>query len=130
MLKRLILTGFFILTGGAYMDWDTLWEMYEELESDNYFLLEETEDHQIWLDGPFIRVKEMNIDIYPGQYLQYDETEEDYLPDFAIYVFMEQNTRNVLYDEGYTSFEAAIYNYARIIGIEENINSLSFELLE
>lgn len=43
---------------------------------------------------------------------------------------MEQDVKNILYDEGYTSFKAPIYNYARIIGIEENITSLSFELLE
>ena len=35
---------------------DTVEEAYDELELKVGFLLEKDEDHQIWLDGPFIRV--------------------------------------------------------------------------
>ena len=49
---------------------DTIEEAYDELELEEGFLLEKDGDHQIWLDGPFIRVPALNIDIYPGQYLQ------------------------------------------------------------
>lgn len=31
---------------------DTIEEAYDELELEEGFLLEEDEDHQIWLDGP------------------------------------------------------------------------------
>ena len=94
------------------------------------FLLEEDEDHQIWLDGPFIRVPALNIDIYPGQYLQYDEDEQEFMPDFSIYVFMKLGTKEVVYDEGYTSFGAAVHNYSRrnIEHQELNVTTLQYEL--
>ena len=109
---------------------DTVEEAYDELEMEEGFLLEEDEDHQIWLDGPFIRVPALNIDIYPGQYLQYDEDEEDFFPDFSIYIFMKLGTKEVAYDEGYTSFSAAVHNYSRMSAgnSDLNINELQFEL--
>lgn len=87
-------------------------EAYHELELEDGFMLEEDEDHQIWLDGPFFRVPALIIDIYPGQYLQYDEDEEEFMPDFLIYVFMKLGTKEGVYDEGYTSFGAAVHNYS------------------
>ena len=109
---------------------DTVEEAYDELELEEGFLLEEDEDHQIWLDGPFIRVPALNIDIYPGQYLQYDEDEQEFMPDFSIYVFMKLGTKEVVYDEGYTSFGAAVHNYSRMHAEYEQINvsELQFEL--
>ena len=35
------------------------------------------------------------------------------MPDFSIYVFMKLGTKEVVYDEGYTSFGAAVNNYSR-----------------
>lgn len=88
-------------------------EAFEEIEIEDSFLLEEDETHQIWLDTTFIRVHELNIDIYFGQYLNYDEDEQDYYPDFSIYVFKELGSNTVLYDEGYSSFHADVHNFTR-----------------
>lgn len=109
---------------------DTVEEGYDELELEEGFLLEKDEDHQIWLDGPFIRVPALNIDIYPGQYLQYDEDEDEFMPDFSIYVFMKLGTKEVVYDEGYTSFGAAVHNYSRrnIKYQELEVTKLQYEL--
>lgn len=93
---------------------ETIEDAYDAIDFVEGFLLEEDEEHQIWLDGPYIRVPVLDIDIYPGQYLQYDEEEQAYLSDFTIFVFMKLGTKEVLYDEGYTSLEAAIHNYRRI----------------
>lgn len=109
---------------------ETVEEAYDELEPEDGFLLEEDEDHQIWLDSSFIRVLELDIDIYPGQYLQYDESENDYYADFSIYVFMKMSTKDVVYDEGYTSFGAAVHNYSQMNDKynELNVNELKYEL--
>lgn len=92
---------------------ETIEEAYDELELEDSFLLEEDDDHQIWLDGPFIRIEALQVDIYPGQYLVFDEEEGEYMPDFSIYVFMKIGTKQVVYDEGYTSFGAAVHNFIR-----------------
>lgn len=94
------------------------------------FLLEEDADHQIWLDGPFIRVPQLKIDVYTGQYLVFDEDEEDYMPDFSIYVFMKLGTKEVVYDEGNSNLGAALNNYSRRYKEFENvqISQLALEL--
>lgn len=92
-------------------------------------ILEEDEEHQIILDGPYIRIAELGIDIYPGQYLNYDEEEDEYFPDFTIYVFMDEGSFDVVYDEGYTSLFAAVHNFTRRQNYENSINSLKCEVL-
>lgn len=66
------------------------------------------------LDWPFIRVPALAIDIYPGQYLLYDEEDNDYYADFVIYVFMKLVTKEIVYDEGYTSFGTDVHNYCHM----------------
>lgn len=92
-------------------------------------ILEEDEDHQIILDGPFIRIAELGIDIYPGLYSNYDEEEKEYLPDFTIYLFMDEGSFDVVYDEGYTSLFAAVHNFMRRQGNENSVNLLKCEVL-
>ena len=102
-------------------------EQLDELLPDNV-LWEDYETHQIWLDGPCIRIPELNVDIYPGVYCQFDEEENEFVPDFSIYVFMELGTKEYVYDEGYTSLGAAIHNYANRIGVTCDVYSLECEL--
>lgn len=92
-------------------------DRYCELELDDASLLERTSNYEIWLDGPFIRIKELNVDIYPGVYCQYDELEDAYVPDFTIHVFRKIGTKEIVYDEGYSNIYAAINNYAKLINI-------------
>ena len=91
-------------------------------------LWEDYDTHQIWLDGPCIRIPELEIDIYSGVYCYYDEEENEYIGDFTIYVFMEMETMEYLYDEGYTSIEAAIHNYAHRNGITCDVYALKCEI--
>lgn len=107
---------------------DTIEEAYDDLDLTDSFLLEEDSDHQIWLDGAFIRIEQLEIDIYPGQYLVFDEEEQEYMPDFTIYVFMKRGTKEVVYDEGYTSFSAAVHNYSRMENEQIDVNKLVYEL--
>ena len=43
---------------------------------------------------------------------------------------MKLGTKEVVYDEGYTSFGATVHNYSRMLAenIELNVNELQFEL--
>lgn len=71
---------------------------------------------------------QLNVDIYPGQYLVFDENEGAFMPDFLINVFMKLGTKEVVYDEGYTSFGAAVHNYSRIENEQIVVNKLIFKL--
>lgn len=109
---------------------DPVEEAYDELKLEEIFLLEEVKDHQVWLDGSFIRVTSLNIDIYPRKYLQYDK--EEYLTDFLIYLFIKLGTKEVVYDEDYTSFSAVLHNYNRMYQQYEKvyINELDYLLYQ
>ncbi|WP_341323469.1 hypothetical protein NSQ62_08320 [Solibacillus sp. FSL H8-0523] len=92
-------------------------------------LLEDELDHQIWLDGACIRIPELEIDIYSGAYYHFSEEEQEYNADFTIYVFMDLGTRDVIYDEGYTSLGAAVNNFLRGEYNSEKLLSLACEII-
>lgn len=111
-----------------YENLDEMLEEFYELDVDDNFLLEETEDHQIWLDGPFIRILDLDVDVYMGQYLVHRE-DDIYEADFEIYVFMKLGTREVVYDEGYSSLQSAIHNYCNLIGEKTDLEKMYLELV-
>ena len=100
-------------------------DIYCSLELDEAFLLEATCHYEIWLDGPFIRIQELDVDIYPGVYCQYDETDDDFIPDFTIHIFKRLGTNEVVYDEGCSTLYCAINNYIQLC----NKKIASFEQL-
>lgn len=90
---------------------------------------EESDSHQIWLTNVFIRIPEIRVDIYEGEYCQYDEEESSYNADFTIYIFKELGTDAVVYSEGYSSLTAAVTNYCSQNNLKISIDSLKCNLI-
>ncbi|MBF4500218.1 hypothetical protein IRY55_02485 [Savagea sp. SN6] len=93
-------------------------------ESTDSFLFEESEQHQILLGSNFIRVPELEVDIYQGSYLIFNEEEGEFYDDFSIFVFMETGTKKAVYDEGYTGLTGAITNYCHAKSKKVNFDNL------
>jgi hypothetical protein len=104
--------------------------LLENIETVNSTLLEEEiKSHQIWINDGYIRISEIDVDIYEGEYCQYDTKEDNYMADFSIYIFKEIGTDTVVYSEGYSSLTTAIANYCTQNDIQINIDNLKCEVI-
>ena len=78
-------------------------------------ILECDEDYQIVISGWWVRIPELGINLREGVFCNYDETEKEYLPDFAITVIMEAGTEEeqegvwLYYEQD--GFEITLANY-------------------
>lgn len=99
-------------------------------DTDSTLMEEEPGSHQIITSDTFIRIPELNIDIYEGNYCQWNEKEAIYYADFTIYIFKEIGTNNVVYDEGYSSLISALTNYCSINNIEHSMDELDYQIIK
>lgn len=77
-------------------------------------ILECDVDCQIVISGWWVHIPELGINLREGVFCNYDETEKEYLPDFAVTVIMEAGTeeeegRWLYYEQD--GFEITLANY-------------------
>lgn len=62
-------------------------------------LLESEEDYQIVISGWWVHIPQLGYHLHEGVFLNYDEDEQAYLPDFSITVVKEEGEAGWLYYE-------------------------------
>lgn len=76
-------------------------------------ILECGENYQIVVSGWWAHIPELGINLREGVFCNYDETEKEYLPDFAVTVIMEAETEEdggwLYYEQD--GFEITLANY-------------------
>ena len=92
-------------------------------------VIEQSKEHRTCVDGPFLRIAALGVDVHPGTVDNFDEDEQDYIPDFTNYTFTDLGTTEVVYSEGYSSLGAALHNYSRLINLEISIDDLDVEVV-
>lgn len=92
-------------------------KVYEEYEGEyNIFEVEDKgfgDEHRIDIDDIRVVIPEVGLSVRIGVFCNYDEDEQEYMPDFAIslvYDMDEENATNYLYWEQGTP-STAIYNF-------------------
>ena len=98
-------------------------------EVDSTLLEEEAESHQIWTNNAYIRIKEISVDIYEGDYCRYDEEDDNYMADFTIYIFKEMGTLPLFIVKDIVAYMAAVTNYCTQNDIEIKIDELKCEVV-
>lgn len=78
-------------------------------------LFEEDKDHRIYMSKGFIDIKELNAKVHEVIYCirsneDYINEEPVYEADYTGFMFFNSESNEFLYEEGYTSFEAALSN--------------------
>lgn len=69
------------------------------------------EDSKIFIDPAFIRIPSLKLDVYEGDFCNYNAEEDCWDADFSTYVFYEEGDRETpLYDEN-SSLAVCISNY-------------------
>lgn len=101
---------------------DAFDEMAEFMEEDgdpsSMSLADSGEDFQIWLSEAHVRIPGRGMSVH--EYIYYSGGDgAEFIPDFSGWVFLDSITREVLYDEGYSTFYAAICNYLGEQAVEE-----------
>lgn len=71
-----------------------------------------SEISKIIVDGSFIYIKELGVNIHSALCCNYDEAEQEYVPDHSLYIFFDAIKNDLIYDEGVTCLEAAISNFS------------------
>ncbi|WP_406627581.1 phospholipase D-like domain-containing protein [Peribacillus frigoritolerans] len=101
------------------------WEEYLwSIEDRETNILQEDSEKQILIESIFVRVHQLNIDIYGGFLALWDKTIEDYFVDSDLIIIKDIDTDNVLYDEGGSPLIVAVFNYCHSIDLETSIDDL------
>lgn len=61
--------------------------------------MEGKEDYQIVISGWWVQIPELGIQLYEGTYCNFDENEQEYMPDFSITVIKEEGEADWIYYE-------------------------------
>lgn len=87
--------------------------LFDEDSFIEYFVYEEEgEQYQILLEYAYLRVSDLNVDIYRGLYCRYSEESDGYDPDHSYYIFKALGTDEIVFSVGYTTIESALLNYS------------------
>lgn len=97
-----------------------LWSM-ENRETN---ILQEDTEKQILIESIFVRVPQLNINVYGGFLALWDETELEYFVDSDLIIIKDIDTDKVLYDEGGSPLIATVFNYCHSIGLETSMDDL------
>ena len=83
------------------------------------------DDHlQVQGETVFIRVPELNIDIYGGWLCSWNEDEEDFMADSDLVIIKRLGANEILYDESGSSLIVAVSNYCTSAGFCNDIGYL------
>lgn len=96
-------------------------------------VISEEEDMQILGETVFIRVPELDIDVYSGWLCSWNEAEGEFLTDSDLIIIKRLGTDEILYDEAGSSLIVAISNYCRTISVlhnMEHLKTLECEIIE
>ncbi len=85
---------------------DEYYETNEEVELTEY----SDEDCKLFYDSNYVIIPELNIKLHAGMMCNYNEDEDDFLPDFSVTVIFDATTGEYLYweQDGYL---ISTYNY-------------------
>lgn len=77
-------------------------------------VMESEEDYSIVISGWWVHIPELNLNLHEGVFCNYDEEEKAYLPDFAVTVIMEADSKKqegewLYYEQD--GFEIILANY-------------------
>lgn len=77
-------------------------------------IMESEEDYRIVISGWWVHIPELNLNLHEGVFCNYDEEEKAYLPDFAVTVIMEADSKKqegewLCYEQD--GFEITLANY-------------------
>ncbi|MFJ7981397.1 restriction endonuclease PLD domain-containing protein [Lysinibacillus xylanilyticus] len=87
-------------------------------------VLQENENIQIIIETVFVRVPNLNIDVYGGLLCSWDENSNEYSADSDLIIIKTLGTDDVVYDEGGSSLIVAVSNYCHSVGSESQMNYL------
>ena len=73
--------------------------MEELLDVTSELVEEDTGEYRIIREGWWIEIPELNLCLHEGMYLNFDEEEQEYLPDFSIMIIRETGQEGWLYFE-------------------------------
>ena len=99
---------------------DHLWD----IEDRGTEILQENENMQILIERVFVRVPDLNIDVYGGLICSWDENSNEYLIDSDLIIIKTLGTDDIVYDEGGSSLIVAVSNYCYSVSRESNMNYL------
>lgn len=99
---------------------DHLWD----IDDRGTKILQENENMQILIESVFVRIPDLNIDVYGGLICTWDENSNEYLTDSDLIIIKTLGTDDVVYDEAGSSLIVAVSNYCYSIGSESHMNYL------
>ena len=107
---------------------DHLWNIDER----DTKILQEDKNMQILIEAVFVRVPELNIDVYGGLLCFWDEDSNEYHADSDLIIIKTLGTDDVIYDESGSSLIVAVANYCHTVGSElqmDYLESLDCEIV-
>lgn len=75
-------------------------------------LIQEDEECQLWQSPNYIHVPELGVKIHDFVCCNRNDDGE-YDEDWSGWIFRDDKTNEIMYDEGYSSFYAAVYNFSK-----------------
>ncbi|MED3801625.1 NgoFVII family restriction endonuclease [Lysinibacillus xylanilyticus] len=124
--------GLYVLNFDSQLTLNNCEEYLWNLEDRETNILHKDAEKQVLIESIFIRVPQLNIDVYGGFLALWDEKEEDYFIDSDLIIIKDIDTDEVLHEEGGSPLIASVSNYCNSIDLEtsmEVLQSLECEII-
>lgn len=116
--------GLYVLNFDSQLTLYNCEEYLWNLEDRETNILYKDAERQILIESIFIRVPQLNIDVYGGFLALWDQNEADYFIDSDLIIIKDIDTDNILYEEGGSPLVATVFNYCHTVDIETSIEAL------
>ncbi|BAK15229.1 hypothetical protein SSIL_0806 [Solibacillus silvestris StLB046] len=119
-----IYEGLYVLNFDSKLTLSNCEEYLWNLEDRETTVLYKDNEKQILIESIFIRIPQLNIDIYGGYLSLWDKEENDYFIDSDLFIIKDIETDTVVYEEGGSPLVATVFNYCNTLKLDTSIETL------